>query len=196
MPQPILYVIAGPNGAGKSSVYLSRIQSMTDAEFVNADNLARDYFGKVATTAEESEWGQVAAQERRNTLIAAGLPLVVESTFSHPSKLELLHRAKRQGYGVIVFHVSLASPDLAVARVALRVRQHGHPVPEEKVRARYERNQEIIKAAVLMANYALVLDNSLKLRVPRPVFEFTEGLGRRLPPIPLWAERVYGNLVA
>ena len=43
------------------------------------------------------------------------------------------------GYHVSLIFLSLPSADLAVQRVAQRVRQGGHSVPEEDVRRRFNR---------------------------------------------------------
>jgi len=124
---PILHVIAGPNGAGKTTLYENQIRALTDAEFVNADRLALEHYGHVAVSREESEKGQALADERRRALMADGRSLVTESTFSHPSKLDLIKTAKSAGYRVVVYHVNVKDADRAVARVESRVRQGGHP---------------------------------------------------------------------
>ena len=56
----------------------------------------------------------------------------METVFSHPSKLDLITQAKALGYRVMMFHISVAHPDLSVAGVGERVTEGGHPVPEEK----------------------------------------------------------------
>jgi len=45
------------------------------------------------------------------------------------------------GYHVSLIFLSLPSADLAVERVAERVRQGGHAVPEEDVRRRFDRGR-------------------------------------------------------
>jgi len=191
--RPILFVLAGPNGAGKSTLYESRVALMTSAEFVNADQLARDQFGHPASTEEESRWGQDEAERRREALMREGKSLVVESTFSHPSKLELIERARHLGYMVVLFHVNVKSADDAVLRVAARVACGGHPVPEARIRGRYERNQALIRRAVLRADRAYVFDNSALGKPPRLLAEFSAGVGwRREPKLPVWATGLYG----
>ena len=96
---PVLHVIAGPNGAGKTTLYETQIRALTDAEFVNADRLALEHFGPVAVTFEESEKGHALADERRRALMAERRSLVTESTFSQPSKLELIEAAHRPATG-------------------------------------------------------------------------------------------------
>jgi predicted ABC-type ATPase len=191
---PILHVIAGPNGAGKTTLYESQIRALTDAEFVNADRLALEHYGHVAVTREESEKGQALADERRRALMADGRSLVTESTFSHPSKLDLIKTAKSAGYRVVVYHVNVKDADRAVARVESRVRQGGHPAPEERIRKRYERNQPLIREAVLAADHAYVFDNS-RLGEPPQVLITVQG-GRAVKiadALPQWAATLYGD---
>jgi predicted ABC-type ATPase len=101
--------------------------------------------------------------------------LATESTFSHPSKLDLVREAKQSGYDVRIYHVNVRSPEVAVKRVERRVSEGGHPVPENKTRERYERNQPIIRDAVLIADRAYVFDNSTFGKPHERVLEFKEG---------------------
>lgn len=192
MSGPLLVLLAGPNGAGKSTLYESRIRHLTDAEFVNADRLAAAQFGHPAATEAEGRWGQEAAERRRDALLAEGRSLVAESTFSHPSKLALLGEARRRGYTILVFHVSVETAEDAVARVAHRVGQGGHPVPEDRIRGRYARNGPLIREAVLDADHGYVLDNSRLGEPPRLVLEFrSRRLVGRWEPVPGWVGRLY-----
>lgn len=189
---PILHVIAGPNGAGKSSLYNATIKRLTAAEFVNPDILAMERLGAHALTQREAELGQQLADERRAALMRAGESLVTESTFSHHSKLDLVQSAIDRGYRVVVYHVSVDSPDLAVARVQARRENGGHPVAEDRIRGRYERNGEIIRQAVLMADYAFVFDNSMLGRPPRRLMTFANGRVSHLADhLPAWAQEIY-----
>lgn len=191
---PTLYVLAGPNGAGKSTFYRARLSRLTGAEFVNADELALQAFGHVAETIEESAEGQRLAETRRRELMAKKADLVVETTFSHPSKLDLLRDAKAAGYELVVYHLNLESADLAVDRVAGRVRRGGHPAPEDRIRARYARNQPLIRAAVLLADRALVLDSSEMGAAPTPLIAFSDGRPTEVADhLPDWAIVLYGG---
>lgn len=191
---PTLYVLAGPNGAGKSTFYRMRLSKVVGADFVNADELALTAFGHVAETMEESAEGQRLAEARRRELMAQKADLVVETTFSHPSKLNLLRDAKAAGYTIVVYHLNLDSSDLAVERVAGRVLRGGHPAPEDRIRARYERNQPLIREAVLMADEAVVLDSSELGEAPRPLLGFTAGKAVDIASdLPDWAISLYGG---
>lgn len=191
---PTLYILAGPNGAGKTSLYEAAVRPMTDAEFVNADRLSFEALGHHAFTLEEAQLGQRLANERRDALLAARRSLVTESTFSHPSKLELVQQAKALGYMVIVYHVNVRTPEHAIARVAAREGQGGHPVPEANIRGRYERNPPLIREAVLMADRAFIFDNSVSGTPPRRVIAFTAGTATYVAAdLPEWAAGLYGR---
>lgn len=170
-----LHVIAGPNGAGKTSLYEAMISRLTDAEFVNADRLIQAKLGRHPANLEEAQLGQQLADERRAALIAGRKSFVAESTFSHPSKLDLIVAARRAGYRIVVYHVGLDTAELAVARVTFRQRNGGHPVPEEKIRGRYERNRDLIREAARMADWAYVFDNSVRGQPPRRLLTFQDG---------------------
>jgi predicted ABC-type ATPase len=190
---PTFHVLAGPNGAGKTTLYETWVRLRTTAEFVNADLLVHAALGRHATTQADAELGQRLAEDRRSTLIAARQSLVTESTFSHPSKLDLLQQAKAAGFQLVVYHVNVDSPDLAVARVASRQTHGGHPVPEDRIRGRYQRNQALIREAVRMADRAFVLDNSLRGSPPRVLIAFVSGKPLEVSPdLPAWAQTLYG----
>jgi predicted ABC-type ATPase len=193
--RPTLHMIAGPNGAGKTTLYRELLAvTNPELEFVNADELALRKFGHPAATLEESQVGQRLADERRSALMEERKSFITESTFSHPSKLELLLRARELGYRLRVNHVNVRSPEISVYRVQYRVRNGGHPVPEDKIRERYERNQTLIRDAVLMADRAEVIDNSRRGQLARVEIKFVEGRAvRASSTVPAWARALYAK---
>ena len=137
------------------------------------------------------------ADARRADHLARGASFATETVFSHPSKLALVEDAKASGFDVILFHVGVARPDLSVARVAERVREGGHPVPEAKIRARYDRNGPLIRAAMLLASRGFVFDNSALNRPPALLMRFAQGrLTSAAPDIPDWARAIYAAELA
>ena len=189
---PAFHVLAGPNGAGKSTLYDLALRPRIAAEFVNPDRLVFEKLGRHAVTRDEAQLGQRLAEERRDALLAARQSLVTESTFSHPSKLELVQRAKALGYRVVVYHVHLETVEQAIARVAHREALGGHPVPEANLRGRYARNPAIIRRAVLMADQAIIFDNSALGRPPRRLIAFSGGAAIFVAgDLPAWAAELY-----
>lgn len=192
MLAPILHIIAGPNGAGKTTFYEAYLRHQTDAEFVNADRLVEREIGAHATTEEHTRLGQHLADARRAALMDDHQSLITESTFSHMSKVDLVREAIALGYDVFVYHVSVDSADLAVARVQERYDNGGHPVPEDRIRARFERNRKLIREAVLLSQAAFVFDNSQLGHPPRRLITFFGGRVIAVSAdLPRWAAEVY-----
>jgi len=132
--RPRLILIGGPNGAGKTTfarVFVPRI----GARFVNADDIAR------TLEKDTLRYPAIAAGRQALRLIAEAMAeradVAVETTLAGRSWLGVIERAREAGYDVRLWFLYLASPELALVRVAGRVRMGGHDVPEEVVRRRY-----------------------------------------------------------
>ena len=59
-----------------------------------------------------------------------------------------------------MYYVYIDSPQLAISRVADRVRKGGHHVPDEDVIRRYFTSLNNLKKAVKLCNEICILDNS------------------------------------
>lgn len=193
---PTLHLIAGVNGAGKTTFYRQYLAALTPgASFVNADEFAHATWpGREAErTAEAAQW----AAAKRNELLAAQETFVAETVFSHESKVDLLHAAHRQGFFVILYHVHVATAEVAVARVATRVSCGGHDVPTDKVEARHERTLRLIPLAAGIADRTYVYDNSRADRTHRLVMTMDTGRVVRLAElVPRWVEESYREAIA
>ena len=73
-----------------------------------------------------------------------------------------------------MLHVVLVPEELAVQRVALRVKAGGHSVPENKIRERYHRLWPLVADAIRRCDQATVYDNS-RLKGPKIVAQMTDG---------------------
>lgn len=185
-----MYVLVGPNGAGKSTLYENVLKPRVAAPFINADKIQKEELQDRRMEAAY-EAARIAENTRRE-LLRDKKSFVTESTFSHPSKLQLVEDAKTAGFKIVVYHVNVRSSNLSVARVASRFEQGGHNVPEDKIRERYERNQQIIRSAVKMADRAFVYDNSALNEAPKLVASFNRGKIDRIGrSIPAWARSLY-----
>jgi predicted ABC-type ATPase len=79
---------------------------------------------------------------------------------SHPSKVELLQRAKELGFGVTLYFVSTPDPRINVNRVERRAALGGHDVPTDRIVARCQRTMEMLPNAIDIADRAHLFDNS------------------------------------
>lgn len=196
---PVLFILAGPNGAGKTTLFDLRLRPRFDTavEFVNPDRLILAERGRPALSLEETLRGQALADARRDALMSERRSFVTESTFSHASKLDLIRRARDLGYRIVVHHVGVDNANVSVLRVAARVEEGGHPVPEHKIRGRFQRNRALIREAVLGADMGFVFDNSTLNRPLWLVFRFERGfLCHADPKPPKWAAELYGGHLA
>lgn len=187
-----MILLAGPNGAGKSTLYETRVAPRFAGPFINADIIQRD---ELRTPSPEAAYEAARiADDRRANCLANGRDFATETVFSHPSKLDLLRQARARGFTVIVMHVGVEAAELSVVRVGSRVEEGGHTVPEDKIRARYERGAPLIREAVLMADRGMVFDNSDLNTPPAQCLVFA--CGRLLlaqPFLPGWIRRVYAD---
>lgn len=156
MTVPDLYLLAGPNGAGKTTFYDYALAA-TGLPFVNADRIAADE-SPDDPMAYAYEASRRAAEERAR-LLADRRSVVTETVFSHPSKVDLVRTATEAGY-LVHLRVLIIPEDLAVARVAQRVAEGGHDVPEEKVRKRHRRLYGHVADALRWAFDTRVFDST------------------------------------
>lgn len=158
--RPTVVVIAGPNGAGKSTAapFLLK-QALGIFEFVNADQIATGLSAYAPETVA-FEAGRIMLKRLRE-LLAAKVSFAFESTLSSRSFAAFLGRCKAQGYRVEIFYVALPSAELAVERVALRVRFGGHNIPTEIVERRFLRSlKNLFELYIPLADQWVVLDNA------------------------------------
>lgn len=190
--RPTLFMLAGPNGAGKSTLYETVIRPKVKAPFINADLIQKSELEDQSMEAAYRA-AEIAAT-RRDRFLHEQKSFVSESTFSHLSKLKLIDSAKDLGFRILVFHINVRDPKLSIARVACRVEEGGHNVPEDKIIARYIRNQPLIHQAVLKGNRSFVYDNSLLNSPPQLILSFAHGrIERVADSIPAWVKKLYGN---
>ena len=157
---PQIIVIAGPNGAGKTSLspFLLRDRS-GEFPFVNADAIAA---GLSAFEPESVaiEAGRIMLN-RLHELSENRENFAFESTLAARSYAPWLSRLRHQGYEVHLIFVWLRSVDLAIERVAERVRRGGHHIPSQELRRRYKRGIiNLFDLYMPLADAWAVYDNS------------------------------------
>ncbi|MFN5027950.1 MAG: zeta toxin family protein, partial [Burkholderiales bacterium] len=137
--KPRLVILAGPNGAGKTTVskYL-----LPDAygitEFVNADRIASG-LSAFAPEAVAFEAGRIMLK-RIDALLTQKASFAFETTLASKAFTKLIARAQADGYRVGLIYVALPTVQLAKRRVAARVREGGHSIPDEVIERRFFRS--------------------------------------------------------
>ena len=135
---PLCIVIAGPNGSGKTT--FAREFLPKDAgviHFVNADLIASGLSPLRPELAALSGGRLFLGELDRHARARADFAL--ETTLSGLVYLKRLKHWKAAGYRIEITYLRLASPNLALRRIAARVRQGGHNVPRADVLRRFIR---------------------------------------------------------
>jgi len=157
---PKVYIIAGPNGAGKTTFATKFLPKYIECmEFVNADLIA----GAL------SPFSPDRAAFRAGRLMLEQIQLLAErnrdfgfeTTLAGKGYVRLLNDLKDRGYSIHLFYLWIHSIDIALERIAARVRMGGHNVPEDIVRRRYQRGPlNFSKLYRPLSDFWAIYDNS------------------------------------
>lgn len=129
-------VIAGPNGAGKTTFATEFLPHEADCpRFINADLIAAG-LSPFRPELAAIKAGKLMLQAMANYL-ARGESFALETTLAGTQHARRVPRWRKAGYHVTLIFLSLPTPEMAIARVAARVRQGGHAVPEDVIRRRF-----------------------------------------------------------
>ena len=147
---PEVFVIAGPNGSGKSTI--TRM-AKTVGEYINADDI------KKTTLCSDLE-AAMKAEDLREKMLCEKKDFTFETVLSTERNLNLLMRAKENGYFVRGIYVLTIDAGVNVARVNAREALGGHGVPEDKIRSRYSKALALIPRLVEVCDILHVYDNT------------------------------------
>lgn len=129
-------IIAGPNGAGKTTFAREFLPNEAGCPvFVNADLIAAG-LAPFSPDSAAIQAGRVMLQELARHF-AARTSFAFETTLSGRGYLRRIDQWQAAGYRVKLIFLRLASSEEAIARVAQRVSQGGHNIPDEVVRRRF-----------------------------------------------------------
>jgi len=132
-----IIIIAGPNGAGKTTFAREFLPNEAGCpQFVNADLIAAGLSpfapDVAAVKAARIMLESITELERR------GESFAFETTLSGLVYAKRIRRWREAGYHVTLFFLSLPNSQMAIDRVAERVRQGGHDVPSDVIRRRFD----------------------------------------------------------
>lgn len=131
-----VYIIAGPNGAGKTTFAREFLPNEAGCPvFVNVDLIAAG-LSPFAPELAAVKAGRLML-ESIGEHASKGDSFAFETTLSGLGYARRIPRWRAEGYHVTLFFLALPSAEMAIARVAERVRQGGHAVSDEVVRRRF-----------------------------------------------------------
>ena len=143
-------IIAGPNGAGKTTFARSFLPNEAQCpRFINADLIAAGLSPFAPETAAFKA-GRLMLAEIADC-VGKGESFAFETTLAGRGYLAHIKKWREEGYHVSLFFLSLPDADAAVARVAERVRQGGHNIPEVVIRRRFASGLRNLERAYKLA---------------------------------------------
>lgn len=171
--QPRLYVIAGPNGAGKTTFARRFLADVVAShQFINTDLIAAG-LSPLAPDTVAVDAGRLMLR-RMEQLLGKRVTFGIETTLSGKTLFARLQTAEAVGYCICLVYLWLPEVELAVERVAARVRAGGHGVAADVVRRRYERGlSNLFELYLPLAEEWSIYDNRAAL--PALVAEFRAG---------------------
>jgi predicted ABC-type ATPase len=129
-------ILAGPNGAGKTTFAREFLVGEADCPtFVNADLIAAG-LSPFNPELAAMRAGRLMLQTIRDH-VHGGESFAFETTLSDRGHARSIPRWREAGYLVSLWFLALPSADAAIARVARRVEQGGHAIPDDVVRRRF-----------------------------------------------------------
>jgi predicted ABC-type ATPase len=133
---PKIIIIAGPNGAGKTTFAREFLPNEAACPaFVNADLIAAG-LSPFAPEAAALRAGRIMLEQITDHVRRLE-SFAFETTLSGTAYARHIPVWRGMGYRVELFFLALPTPEIAIERVALRVRQGGHHVPEAVIRRRF-----------------------------------------------------------
>lgn len=132
-----IIIIAGPNGAGKTTFALEYLPNEANCPlFVNADLIAEG-LSPFAPDVVAVRAGRLMLEEIQRHA-RSGASFAFETTLAGRRYAQLIPRWQAAGYRVHLIFLRLEDEGVAIERVAGRVLQGGHGVPEEVIRRRFK----------------------------------------------------------
>lgn len=150
--KPMVLVLAGPNGSGKSTItqYFEKV-----GEYTNADDVV------IATGMDNFEAAEFVDKKRYESILNKK-DFTFETVLSSEYKMDILRKAKEEGYFIKCVFVLTVDPYINVARVEARVIQGGHNVEKEKIVSRYAKSLANIKELIELCDILHVYDNTIE----------------------------------
>jgi len=136
MSKKNIIIIAGPNGAGKTTLAPFLHANYAIEESVNPDIIADGLSLHPQTVAFQS--GRIALT-RIKIFLASNKSFAYETTLASHTVSHILKSSHRDNYHVSLHFLALPSAQVAKQRVAHRVSQGGHDIPDDVIERRFKR---------------------------------------------------------
>ncbi len=158
--EKIYTLIAGVNGAGKSTFYRLGDILPENQKRVNSDEILKENKGDWRNVNDQMDAMREAVR-RTKTYLEKGISFNQETTLTGNSIIGNIKKAKQQGFKIQMYYVGLESAELAIERVAHRVKEGGHGIKEEDIKKRYENSLKNLKNVIGLCDKIYIYDNTV-----------------------------------
>lgn len=84
----------------------------------------------------------------------------IETTLSGGYAIRLIQEARKSNFEIVMFYIGLGDPRLNIERVAIRVRNGGHHIPDSDILARHKTSMDNLLSNIHLMDQLIVIDNS------------------------------------
>lgn len=182
-----LYIIGGCNGAGKTTASYTILPEIFHCkEFVNADEIAKG-LSPFNPASMAMEAGKLMLK-RIDELLGRDDSFAIETTLATRSYVNLVRQAQAKGYLVTLVFFWLRTPELALQRIAERVKGGGHDIPTPTARRRYVAGiSNLFNLYAPEVDYWSIYDNSSSPRI-------SIARGGKSLPVTIYDEELYQKI--
>jgi predicted ABC-type ATPase len=166
----------------QNSTLLAKADLLDEADLLNFNDDKLCFHNVLVN----SYFASVAADFIRHKLLETGTSFTFETVMSSRDKVAFLQKAQRRGYRTYLYYVATEDPIINILRVQRRVSLGGHPVPEDKIVARYGRSLDLLVDAIRHTNRAYIFDNSTHQQIWTAEITDGEFLEMKTDRMPAW----------
>ena len=142
------FIVAGVNGVGKSTyIKWAGFENFVDV-IIDPDKLAIEEGSLIA--------GCRKALNEIERCIENGISFCQETTLSSKQIIKTIKKAKEHGYYIEMTYLGLDTVEESIARVAKRVENGGHYIPDDVIRRRFSKRFECLARILSFCDNAML----------------------------------------
>lgn len=151
-------IFAGVNGAGKSTLFYSEANRDLGIR-LNSDEILHSLGLDWKDPSAQMLAGKTLLKLQKECL-ENGVSFNQETTLSGKTILTAIKKAKEQGYVIHLRYVSVATPEIAKARVEQRIARGGHGVSGGTIDRRFKTSKENFLQVYSYCDSIIIYDNT------------------------------------
>lgn len=185
--RPIYIIFAGCNGCGKSTLYNCYFGDFYNKPRVNSDETLKSFNGNWRKYIDRIKADRLTIMQVRD-YFAKKVTFCQETTLCGKSIIRNISKARNEGYDIHLYYVGVESAEIAKKRIAYRVANGGHGIPDKDVERRYIETTRNMKAIWPMCDKVIFFDNTISFNY---VAYYENGDFIQLTPIlPSWIKEI------